>query len=160
MSNKTSSNYTESQVVNIKQQFNSMDRDNDGFITESEFTEAIKNSNRDPQEYDCQAFFSKADKNKDGKIAFNEFMDACYSMGLGVNAPASGEPSKKDPKEVDAIFRNFDLDADGFISSKELGKVLSGQGENLNDAELNDMIKAADKNNDGKVDREEFAKMV
>ncbi|KAG0247601.1 calmodulin-like 3 [Mortierella polycephala] len=152
--------YTDSQIVNIKQQFSSMDRDNDGFITEKEFIESIKNSNRDPKEYDCQEFFSKADKNKDGKIAFNEFMDACYSMGLGVNAPASGAPSTKDPKEVDAIFRNFDLDADGFISSKELGKVLSGQGEDLNDAELSDMIKAADKNNDGKVDREEFAKMI
>ncbi|KAF9947302.1 hypothetical protein BGZ70_002750, partial [Mortierella alpina] len=61
---------------------------------------------------------------------------------------------------VDTMFKKFDLDGSGSISAKELGKVLSGQGESLTENELNDMIKTADTNNDNKVDREEFSKMI
>ncbi|KAF9562539.1 calmodulin-like 3 [Mortierella alpina] len=156
----TNSPYSESQLINIKQQFNALDHDGDGFITDAEFLEALKNTNRNPQDYDSQKFFTDADKNKDGKISFSEFVEACDKLGLGVGTPISGEPTKKDPQEVEKIFNNFDLDGNGSISAKELGKVLSGQGESLTDAQLNDMIKAADTNNDNKVDREEFAKMI
>ncbi|KAF9935084.1 calmodulin-like 3 [Mortierella antarctica] len=156
----TNSKYSESQLVNIKQQFSALDQDGDGFITEAEFLAALKNTSRNPQEYDSQKFFADADKNKDGKISFSEFVDACSNLGLGVGSPISGEPTKKSPQEVDNIFRNFDLDGNGSISAKELGKVLAGQGESLTENELNDMIKAADTNKDNKVDREEFSKMI
>ncbi|KAF9956348.1 Calcium-binding protein 7 [Mortierella alpina] len=156
----TKTTYSESQLVNIKQQFNALDQDNDGFITEAEFLEALKNASRDPKEYDSQKFFSDADKNKDGKISFSEFAEACGNLGLGVGEPISGQPTKKDPKEVDEIFRNFDLDGNGSISAKELGKVMASQGESLTESELQDMINAADKNQDNRVDREEFSKMV
>lgn len=137
-----------------------MDKDEDGFITEAEFLEVMKNAPGDAQEYDSQKFFADADKNKDGKISFSEFADACQSMGLGVDSPISGEPTKKNPQEVNKIFSNFDIDGNGSISAKELHKVLSAQGESLTESEINDMIKAADTNNDNKVDREEFSKMI
>ncbi|KAF9966899.1 hypothetical protein BGZ70_000874, partial [Mortierella alpina] len=78
----TNAKYSESQLVNIKQQFNAMDKDGDGFITEAEFLEVLKDSTRNPEEYDSQKFFAEADKNKDGKISFSEFIEACGNLGL------------------------------------------------------------------------------
>ncbi|KAF9940417.1 calmodulin-like 3 [Mortierella antarctica] len=152
--------FTESQIVNIKQQFNSIDKDLDGYITEKEFLEALKNANRRPEDYDSQGFFSRADKNRDGKITFNEFLDACHELGLGKAAPATGQPTKKSQQEIDNIFNQFDLDGNGFISAKELGQVLAKQGEQLTKEELKEMIRAADLNGDNQIDREEFARMI
>ncbi|KAG0201182.1 calmodulin-like 3 [Mortierella sp. GBA30] len=157
---QTRTNFTETQVVNIKQQFNAIDKDRDGFITEDEFLEALKNTNREPDDYDSQGFFSRADKNRDGKITFNEFLDACFELGLGKNAPATGKPAEKSPREIETIFRQFDLDGNGFISVQELSQVLSQQGEHLTKEEIRDMIRAADRNSDNKIDIEEFARMI
>ncbi|KAF9432565.1 calmodulin-like 3 [Entomortierella beljakovae] len=122
-----------------------MDTDGDGNITETEFIASIQNSNRDPEDYDLPNFFSKADKNKDGMISFNEFMDACFEMGLG-QEPVSGKPHEKSEKDIDAIFKAFDLDGNGYITAHELSQVLARQGDNLTSDEIKDMIKAADLN--------------
>ncbi|KAI1291505.1 calmodulin-like 3 [Mortierella claussenii] len=156
----TKPDFTESQIVNIKLQFQSMDKDGDGSISEAEFLDALKSSNRNPDEYDLQSFFSRADKNKDGKITFNEFLDACHDLGLGHDAPASGIPTKKSEKEIDAIFKAFDLDGNGFISPQELKQVMAKQGDQLSKDEIKEMITAADTNGDGQIDRQEFAKMM
>ncbi|KAF9164126.1 calmodulin-like 3 [Actinomortierella ambigua] len=135
---------TESQLVNIKDQFNAMDTDRDGTITESEFVKALENANRTPGDYDTLKFFSEADRNKDGKITLNEFVEALHAMGL--TQPSSGVQGKKDPKEVDAIFRQFDADGNGYISAKELGAILASQGEHLTEDDLKRMINEADTN--------------
>ncbi|KAG0223643.1 calmodulin-like 3 [Actinomortierella wolfii] len=135
---------TESQIVNIKDQFKALDTDRDGSITQEEFIKALENANRTPEDHDTLKFFADADRNKDGKITFNEFLEALHAMGL--TQPSSNLHGKQDAKEVDAIFRQFDADGDGFISAKELGQVLSAQGEHLPDEELKRMIKEADTN--------------
>ncbi|KAF9972003.1 calmodulin-like 3 [Actinomortierella ambigua] len=135
---------TESQLVNIKDQFNALDLDRDGTITQDEFAKALENANRTPGDYDTLKFFNQADHNKDGKITFNEFVEALHAMGL--TQPASGLQGKKDPKEVDAIFSQFDADGNGLISAKELGAVLASQGEHLTEEELKRMIREADTN--------------
>ncbi|KAF9201413.1 calmodulin-like 3, partial [Haplosporangium sp. Z 27] len=154
-----SANYSESQIVEIKNHFNAMDADKDGSITEAEFLKALKESNRDPEDYDLQAFFTKADKNKDGKISFNEFLNACHDLGLSMDQ-SFGKPSNKSEKDIDAIFKSFDLDGNGYITENELSHVMAKQGDSLTPEEIKDMIKAADLNGDNKIDREEFARIV
>ncbi|KAF8980294.1 calmodulin-like 3 [Entomortierella lignicola] len=136
-----------------------MDADKDGSITEAEFLKALKESNRDPEDYDLQAFFTKADKNKDGKISFNEFLNACHDLGLSMDQ-SFGKPSNKSEKDIDAIFKSFDLDGNGYITENELSHVMAKQGDPLTPEEIKDMIKAADLNGDNKIDREEFARIV
>ncbi|KAG0049798.1 hypothetical protein BGZ83_005386 [Gryganskiella cystojenkinii] len=155
----TNSSFTESQIVGIKQQFSTIDHDGDGFITEKEFIEALKNANRNPDEYDSQQFFSTADKSRDGKINFNEFLEAYHKLGLGSESSVQAG-GNRDEKHIDAIFRTFDRDGNGSISAAELKKAMAQQGENLSDKEIEQMIAAADKNADGAVDRQEFGKMV
>ena len=51
-------------------------------------------------------------------------------------------------------FRVFDKDGSGFISSDELKIVMESLGETLTDAEVEAMMKEADKDSDGQVSYE------
>ena len=55
-------------------------------------------------------------------------------------------------EELRKTFNIFDIDGNGFISHDEIKTTMAHLGENLTDAEVKDMIRAADKNGDGKID--------
>ena len=54
------------------------------------------------------------------------------------------------------MFKIFDKNGDGFISSDEMQKLIVTFGEDLTDAEVNELIKEADTSGDGRVTLEEF----
>lgn len=57
-------------------------------------------------------------------------------------------------QELLNAFKVFDKDGSGTISIEELRNVLRSLGENLTDAELDEMVKLADRNGDGHIDCE------
>jgi len=57
-------------------------------------------------------------------------------------------------EETMAAFRVFDKDGSGTISASELRDVMKSLGENLSDAEIDEMIREADKDNNGTIDCE------
>lgn len=57
-------------------------------------------------------------------------------------------------------FAVFDVDKDGFITKGELRQVMNRLGENLTDEQLDAMIREADLDNDGKINAEEFKKLM
>lgn len=57
-------------------------------------------------------------------------------------------------------FQVFDKDQRGFIEAKELRHVLTNIGEKLSGGEMDDMIKEADPDNDGKIQYEEFVRVL
>ena len=48
----------------------------------------------------------------------------------------------------------FDRDGNGLIDKSELKATMKSLGENLSDKDIKAMIRAADKNGDGKIDYE------
>lgn len=56
--------------------------------------------------------------------------------------------------ETRAAFNVFDKDGSGTISASELKAVMKSLGENLSDAEIDEMIREADKDRDGTIDCE------
>lgn len=54
----------------------------------------------------------------------------------------------------------FDKDQRGFIEAKELRHVLTNIGEKLSTTEMEDMIKEADPDNDGKIQYDEFVRLL
>ena len=144
----------------MKDQFKSLDGDGDGYVTVDEFVRSIKNSGRNPDEFDTKGFFAKADKTKDGKITFNEFLEAAEHLGLVEAFTATGQSSKDSASKNTDAFTTFDRNHDGKITSSELGDALRAQGQNPTDSELNEMMKAADANNDGTVDKNELSKVL
>lgn len=55
-------------------------------------------------------------------------------------------------QETRAAFAVFDRDGSGTISAAELKAVMKSLGENLTDAEIDEMIAEADKNRNGSID--------
>ena len=64
--------------------------------------------------------------------------------------------SPPDDLTDDQMFKIFDKNGDGFISNDELRKLMITFGEDLSDAEVNELIKEADTDKDGRVNLEEF----
>ena len=64
------------------------------------------------------------------------------------------KPSAEGEQDMLEAFKVFDADGNGYITAAELRRVMTGIGETLTDAEVNDMLRAADTNNDGKINYE------
>lgn len=55
-------------------------------------------------------------------------------------------------EEIREAFKVFDRDNNGFISAAELRHVMTSIGEKLTDDEVDEMIKEADQDGDGRID--------
>uniref|UniRef100_A0A915A4Y5 EF-hand domain-containing protein n=1 Tax=Parascaris univalens TaxID=6257 RepID=A0A915A4Y5_PARUN len=58
--------------------------------------------------------------------------------------------------DLRGIFKEFDLNGDGYIQKDELKSVMIKMGQCPTDDELNAMFSAADKDHDGNIDFNEF----
>ena len=62
-------------------------------------------------------------------------------------------------KALKIYFRAFDEDGDGYISHIELRQVITGLGLDVTDEQVDDWIRKADVDGDGKVNYEEFFRL-
>ncbi|XP_060605591.1 neo-calmodulin-like [Ruditapes philippinarum] len=72
----------------------------------------------------------------------------------------SSSSLQKIADEFREIFKVFDQDGGGTITTKELADVMRGLGQNPTEQELNHMVKMVDSDNDGEVDFDEFVKLI
>ncbi|XP_032741067.1 calmodulin-4-like [Rattus rattus] len=139
--------FTKEQVAELHQAFDSVDKNKDGRINVQELGDVMKQMGKNMPEKDLKALISRVDTDGDGTISFEEFLTAM-------------EKYKKGSKEeLQAVFRVFDQNGDGYITMDELKQGLSQMGETLSEEELNDMIRVADADQDGKVNYEEFLRV-
>ena len=66
--------------------------------------------------------------------------------------------SEEQVQELKTAFQAMDTNGDGQVTKEELKALLSTLGEAVDDAVIDEMIKIADVNGDGKVDFNEFVK--
>ena len=60
--------------------------------------------------------------------------------------------------ELKKAFAVMDTNGDGVVTKEELKNLLKGLGEEVNDDVVEEMIKIADENGDGKIQFDEFVK--
>lgn len=62
-------------------------------------------------------------------------------------------------EELEQVFRKFDVNNDGKISSSELGSIMGSLGQPATEEELNNMIHEVDADGDGHISLEEFIEL-
>jgi len=142
---------TEEQVAEFKEAFAIFDKDGDGTVTSSEIKEVMKSLGQNPTDKELKEMIEEVDEDGNGTIEFDEFI---------VMMAKSMKETERNTADVEAAFKVFDQDGDGFISPEELKSVMLTLGETLSQDEIEEMIREADLDGDGKVCYEEFATMM
>ena len=70
------------------------------------------------------------------------------------------ELTEQQREEYSEVFKLFDKDGGGSISTKELGTVMRTLGQNPTDAELEEMVKEVDIDGNGEIDFDEFCGLM
>ena len=138
----------ENEIETLNKVFKAFDKGKDGQITFDELRQGlIQLKSTRISENDVQRLFSKIDVDKNGKIDYTEFLAATIQKANYL----------KKEKLYEA-FCKFDIDNSGFITTDELLKAL--KAEKSQEKEVEQLIKAVDKNGDGKIDYKEFLQLM
>ncbi|CAI0651272.1 unnamed protein product, partial [Colletotrichum noveboracense] len=141
---------TEEQRAQYKEVFDLFDKDGTGDITAQELGEVMRSLGLNPSDTELTDMVNEVDADNNGTIDFNEFLNL---MAVKVQVGDAEE-------ELKNAFKVFDRDGSGTISAEELRHVLKSLGENMTNAEIDEMIQMADKNGDGTIDYDEFASIM
>jgi len=124
--------------------FQEFDLNNDGFIQKNELKAVMLKMGQSPTDEELDSMFSAADQDKDGNIDFREFLAI----------------AKANPMSLKGVFDELDVDGNGYITRSELKTAFQRMGHSLNDQEIKAIYKHVDTNNDGRINFEEFCKMM
>ena len=139
-------------VVNSCKLFNQIDKSGDGIITKEELLKGLSEKYKsDTLEQDVEEIYNNLDMDKNGYIGYEEF----------VRAAVSKEYFVKD-SILRFAFRYFDKDNSGEITFDEIEELFTQSIEDKNKVHetLTNIIKEVDVNNDGKINFEEFSKVM
>ncbi|KAL6917304.1 hypothetical protein FSST1_008799 [Fusarium sambucinum] len=125
----------DTQIVEYKQAFHLFDKDGDGVV--------MRSLGQNPSDAELHDMIIEADADRNGTIDFPKMMSH------------KAEGIDYDQELLEALMV-FGRDEDGFISAGELRRTLKAIGEEVTDDELDEMIREADTDNDGRISYEEF----
>lgn len=135
------------QLVGIQEMFKAIDEDGSGTITIEELREGLRKKGAEMDENELQRIVDNIDANGNQKIDYEEFLAATIHL------------SKLEKEENMVLaFQYFDTDNSGYITRDELEAALEKIGDDSIDVDK--ILGEADINNDGKIDYEEFCKMM
>jgi calmodulin len=103
-----------------------------------------------PTNKELEAMIKEVDADKTGTINFNEFL----------NMMARKMTDQESAEALSESFKVFDKDGNGLITSAELLHVMTNLGEKMEIAEAEECIREVDVDGDGKVNYDEFIKMM
>ena len=92
----------------------------------------------------------EVDLNSDGKIELDEF----------ITLMSRNSPDTQTEDEVINAFRVFDKEGNGLSATAELKHIMMTIGDKMTEAEADEMIPAADIDDDGAINYEEFVRMM
>ncbi|KAH0791721.1 EF hand family protein [Histomonas meleagridis] len=140
-------NFSQEQINGLMASFNAIDADKNGFLSKQEFSQFMQANQLDP--YFVEAIFRIFDKNNDGLLSFDEFLeyiDACNKSAADATYLFK------------LIFDCIDVDHDGLLDVYEMIEfgTLIGIPITLQQAQQDIMVLDTDMN--GKLDFHELLK--
>ena len=141
---------TKEQISEFKEAFSMFDKNKDGTITAKELLKVMRSLGQNPTEAELQNMINDVDIDGSGNIDFKEFLIMM----------ARKMKDNNEEEEMVEAFKVFDKDGNGLISAAELRHVLTNLGAKLTDDDVDEIIRKADINGDGKVNYQEFVTMM
>lgn len=143
---------SKNQMKEFREAFRLFDKDNDGSITKEELGTVMRSLGQFARVEELQEMLLEIDVDGDGNVSFEEFVDIMSNMTDTV-AEASADQEERELRDA---FRVFDKHNRGYITASDLRAVLQCLGEDLDEEEIEDMIKEVDVDGDGRIDFYEF----
>lgn len=134
------------EIKNLKEIFNTLDKDNNGSLTLEEVRTGIEKL-KDCKDLNFEEVFKSIDTDGSGVINYTEFLAATMDQKLYM----------KEERLYEA-FKVFDKDNSGKISAEEIKSII--QDENMSLDKAKELIKTFDTNGDGEIDYNEFITMM
>ncbi|VDM04449.1 unnamed protein product [Schistocephalus solidus] len=129
----------------IRKQFDEIDKDGDGFITESDLRECVKGHSVHSCAIKC--FFKRYDANGDKKISFTEYHNGLLSYLF---------QNLRDEATASSLFHLLDTDRSGKVSLSEMRHFFESCVGQLPKEYVTDFLRSLDENKDGEISEEEF----
>eukprot|EP00798_Chlamydomonas_sp_ICE-L_P000565 gene565-1975_t len=144
------SQFSADRVAELKEAFQLFSKSGDGSILAKDLGTVMRAVGKSPTEAQIKTIVAEIDPEGRGSLDFNEFLVA---MGKDI-------PMFDSEKDLVAAWKVFDSDNKGFVTTSQLRHVLASIGEKLSPEELEDLCKESDPNNTGKIERDEFIRMM
>jgi len=129
----------------------------DGTITTKELGKVFRMLGQNPTEQELQEMVDEVDEDGSGTIDFDEF---CQMMGKQLEAEKLENIPERPEKELSEAFRIFDINGSGYLEMAELEAAFKLTGEPVEMWEIEHLILDGDKNEDGRLDYEEWIDMM
>ena len=144
-----------SMEAELMQLFQHFDKNGDGVIDRDELNLVLRSYNMNMSHREQNDIFNAMDNNKDGKIQFAEFRDVMLNkLKKEILRKESGL------SEMRQKFNEADYMKNGYLTKPELDRCLERMGSKLNDQELDALVHYADRDQDGRIDIDEFMYMM
>ncbi|XP_034323714.2 uncharacterized protein [Magallana gigas] len=134
----------------FKETFNLFDKDGDGTISTNELAMVMRSLGQNPSDAELEIMLKGVDEDGNGSIDFEEF----------VLMMAKKLEKTNTEDEIREAFKLFDKDNNGCITVTELRNILTETGQKIRPEEADELMKAIDTDGDGKIDYEEFCRMM
>uniref|UniRef100_A0A0V0IRJ2 non-specific serine/threonine protein kinase n=1 Tax=Solanum chacoense TaxID=4108 RepID=A0A0V0IRJ2_SOLCH len=138
---------SEEEIAGLKEMFRMIDTDNSGQITFEELKDGLKRFGSNLKESEIYDLMQAADVDNSGTIDYGEFIAATLHLNK----------IERDD-HLFAAFSYFDKDGSGYITADELQHACEEFG--IGDVRMEEMIREADQDNDGRIDYNEFVAMM
>ncbi|KAF9680772.1 hypothetical protein SADUNF_Sadunf06G0156300 [Salix dunnii] len=138
---------SEEEIAGLKEMFKMIDADNSGHITLEELKTGLEKVGANIKDSEISGLMQAADVDNSGTIDYGEFVAAMLHLN---------KIEKED--HLYAAFSYFDQDGSGYITKDELQQACEKFG--IGDVQLDEIIREADRDNDGRIDYSEFVAMM
>lgn len=138
--------------------FQAFDRNHDGCLTRTEFRDGLECLGVSLNTYEIEALTELADKNKDGNISYQEFVELIQPR----DNPFSTfrRLIKESGMSTADVFRLFDVDSSGLITRQEFQKGLDNMEIGFTPYEIDQILDALDIDRDNRINFREFSSIL
>jgi len=141
------------QIETMKKLFATFDAAKTGFVSTDRFPDILQQLGSNFDDDELQMKITDVDKEKAGKVNFDQFMLIAVPFLEDEDDEAMNE-------ELKEAFRMYDKAGDGYITTQVLKEIMKELDPKLTGDELEQIVEEVDEDGSGTVDFDEFMEMM